>query len=111
MTENQREVCSPLLKREFSVKPILDFLIGHTYRFWSWGSTKYSNVSDKGLFFKVNGNHHKGYVLITLDWSDTFDVHIINTKNRVIDTFTGVYIDQLFDVIDERIEKIPTYTH
>jgi hypothetical protein len=57
----------------------------------------------------VNGHHHKGYVFVALDWSDTFDVHIINTQGRVLNTYNEVYIDELFNVIDNRIEKIKEY--
>jgi hypothetical protein len=109
MTIKQFEFCKPLLKREFDVKEILVFLQRYNFRFWSWGSKNFSNVMDKGLLFKVNGHHHKGYILITLDWSDTFDVHIINTRGKVLDTYTEVYIDRLFETIDNRIEKIKEY--
>ncbi len=109
MTIKQFEFCKSHLKREFDVKEILVFLQRYNFRFWSWGSKNFSNVDDKGLLFKVNGHHHKGYVLITLDWMDTFDVHIINTRGRVLDTFEGVYIDQLFETIDNRVERIKEY--
>ena len=109
MTTKQMEVCKPLLKRDFNVKEILQFFGRYGFMFWSWGANGFTNVENKGLFFKVNGHHHKGYVLITLDWSDTFDVHIINTSGKVLDTYTEVYIDRLFETIDNRIEKIKEY--
>lgn len=103
------EVSTSLTKMEFGTKELQLFLIRHGFRFWSWGATNFWNVLGRGLLFKVNGHHHKGYVLIGLDYSDTFDVYFISTHGNVVDEKHMVYIDMLFDIIDERIEKIPEY--
>jgi len=75
----------------------------------SWGFRSPMNLDNRGLQFKVNGHHHSGDVLITLDGSDTYTVFIINNRGRVLDTFEGVYFDDLFTIIDNRIERIAEY--
>lgn len=112
MTKNVIEKCKELTKkgkREFDVKQVLSLFNHHGFKFWSWGSSKFTNLEDKGLLFKVNGHHHKGYVFITLDFSDTFDVYIISTHGNVLNEYNLIYVDMLFDTIDTRIEKIPEY--
>ena len=79
----------------------------NTIRVMSWGVTTRTNFENKGLCLKVNGHHHKGYVLITLDWSDTYDVHMINNRGVVLKTFEQVYFDDLNTIIDGYVEDIP----
>lgn len=63
-----------------------------------------------GLIFKVNGHHHKGSVLITLAWDDTYTVRFINNHyQEVKDKLEMVYCDLLQNSIDEVIEQLPTY--
>ena len=109
MTNKLKEKCKELIKREFRVGDTLILLQSNGFKFWSWGSSNFTNFENKGLLFKVNGYHHKGYVLITLDWTDTYDVYILSTHGNVIDTYNMVYFDMLFDIIDNRVERIPEY--
>jgi len=101
--------CKELLKMKFDVRETLEVLTYDISKFWSWGSKQLCNIDNKGLIFKVNGHHHKGWVLITLDWTDTYTVHIISNSGVVLDTYEMVYFDDLFNRIDVRIEKIPEY--
>jgi hypothetical protein len=110
MTKNELfEVVNPLVKMEFNVNETLTLLVSNGFKYWSWGVSQKINYRNKGLLLKVSGHHHKGLVLITLDWSDTYSVHIISNKGVIQDTFEGVYFDNLFDVIDNRIEFIEKY--
>ena len=59
---------------------------------------------------EVSGNHHKGSVLITLGWDDTYNVYIINNRGRVLNEYKGIYFDVLVEVIDNRIERIKEYS-
>ena len=68
-----------------------------------------TNIENKGLMFKVNGHHHKGYVLITLDWMDTYDVHLVTTHGNIVKSFEMVYFDMLVEIIDNNIERIEEY--
>ena len=99
-----------VFEREFNPKEIAVFLSRHGYKFWSWGVSNIYPASNKGLVLKVNGHHLKGgYVVITLDYSDTFRINYLNRVGRLINTDTDVYIDELFNTIDRQIEYIPEY--
>ena len=101
----------PLCKMEFNVTETLQVLMTNKPMYWSWGVTDLTSLESKGLVFKVRGHHHKGWVLITLDWTDTYNVDIINNKGEVIQHFDMVYFDMLSEIIDNRIERIPEYQH
>lgn len=96
--------------REFNPNETLQLLNSYGYRFWSWGANGFKNIINKALFFKVQGHHHKGYVLITLNGADLYEVRLLTTKGNVKETITDLYFDQLFDAIDEKVERIPDYT-
>jgi hypothetical protein len=98
-----------LLKMEFNVRETLSVLKHNQSIFWSWGVSRLTNVMNKGLMFKVNGHHHKGYVLITLDWSDTYNVHLITTHGNIVKSFDMVYFDDLVEIIDNNVERIKEY--
>jgi len=101
----------PLFKREFNTSETLKVLTHNKTIYWSWGVSQLFNCNDKGLLLKVNGHHHKQYVLITLDWDDTYKVDYLNRNLRVTDTQENIYFDQLTEFIDNRIERIGEYTH
>ncbi len=98
-----------LYQREFDTNETLKVLTHNKTIYWSWGVSKLFNCSNKGLFLKVNGHHHKQYVLITLSWDDTYKVDYLNRNLKVIDTQENLYFDQLVEFIDNRIERIGEY--
>lgn len=104
------EVCFPLLEREFDLKETMSVLTYNKVTYWSWGVSKRQNLNDKGLLLDVNGNHHKGSVLITLGWNDTYCVYIINNRGKILNEYKEVYFDVLTELIDNRIEKIKEYS-
>ena len=103
------KVCFPLLEREFNLNETISVLTHNPSIFWSWGVSKRQNLNDKGLLLDVNGHHHKGSVLITLSWNDTYSVYIINNRGKILDEYKEVYFDVLTEVIDNRIERIKEY--
>ena len=105
------QVVPPLLEREFSVGETMSVLTHNRNIFFSWGVTKVHNFNDKGLLMKVSGHHHKGWVLVTLGWNDTYTVHIISNKGVIKDKYEEVYFDVLTEIIDNRIERIKEYQH
>jgi len=111
MTDKFKSVLKGLVKMEFNINETLQLLSSNKGIFWSWGASNFTNFENKGLLFKVNGHHHKGYVFITLDWSDTYTVDIISTQGNIKNTYEMVYFDMLVDIIDNRIEKIANYTY
>ena len=111
MTTEFLNVCKSLVQREFNPKETANLLTSYGFKFWSWGCSKMSNFINKGLLLKVSGHHHKGYVFITLNWMDVYDVHLITTRGRIKETIKDVYFENLFDVIDTKIERIPEYSN
>jgi hypothetical protein len=99
-------------------KPMSDLTIAKTIReqllafgrikVMSWGARGWTGGEDF-LRFRVSARRHKGYVKITLNGMDLYDVELISMKNEVKDTINGLYFDQLADVIDQKIEYIPAY--
>ena len=76
---------------------------------WSWGAHAWMVNKDLWLRFKVQGHHHKGHVYIVLAWNDTFTVYYTTSRGKIVDKREEVYIDELVQVIDKRVEKIEAY--
>jgi hypothetical protein len=112
MTKKLVQTVQGLLERDVNpnetMRQLLHFGNG---RILSWGMTTRTNFQNKGLLLKVSGHHHKGYVLIVLGWDDVYKFYLISTHGVLKQSVEGVYFDELFDKIDEKIEKIPEYTH
>ena len=111
MTNQIKSVSLSLLKREYSVSELSTNIRSLGPIVWSWGMSAVWNLDNKGLIFRVNGHHHKGWVLITLNWDDTFEVHLINKDSSIKKTFDMVYIDSLIETIDTAVEKIADYEY
>jgi hypothetical protein len=111
MNPELAKVINEKLKCEFNIRETIQVLGRNMNIFWSWGVTTKANFNNKGLLLKVSGHHHKGYVLITLAWDDTYTVDIISTHGNVKDTYTEIYVDNLVETIDDRIERIEKYVN
>jgi len=98
-----------LLMSEFNTDETLSILRNNISIFWSWGVERYFNVEDRGLMMKVNGHHHKGWVLITLGSDDWYRVHILTKYGEILDLYDGVCFDELIHIIDDRIEWVDEY--
>ena len=96
-------------EREFNTRETLLLLQQNKSIFWSWGVSKMVNLQNKGLMFKVSGHHHKGWVLVTLGWEDLYKVYIVSNTGKYLDEYTGIFFEDLQEVIDNRIEKIADY--
>lgn len=110
----------PLLEISFNVSETSALLKREGFRFLSWGCDKMIAVEStekdkygtmaKGLLLHVNGHHHKGFCLITLNGNDTYTFRLLNNQfNQKGETVTDIYFDELFDRIDKLIEYIPAY--
>lgn len=97
-------------EREFDPRQTLEVLTHNKMTYWSWGVEKLLNMFNKGLCLKVNGHHHKGWVIITLSYLDTYSVYMVSNGGKLKNEYHEVYFDQLTEIIDNRIEKIPEYT-
>ena len=99
-----------LAEREFDVNECFQQVLTRNRSiYWSWGVSKNASVKDRCILLKVNGHHHKGWVGITLGWMDTFDVHIIKMNGDILETIKDVYVFDLVETKDNRIEKIEAY--
>jgi hypothetical protein len=76
---------------------------------WSWGAHGWTNIENKCLRFKVRGHHFKGYVHIIVNGLDLFDVFYVSTHGNIKDVSKDVYIEDLVDTIDIKVERIPEY--
>jgi hypothetical protein len=110
MTKVFNEVVRGLYKDEFSIKETMQVVKNNIMVYFSWGVSATYNYENKALVLKVNAHHHKGYVVITLDWNDTYIVNIVKTSGRIVATYENVYFDCLQEIIDEKIERIEEYS-
>jgi len=95
--------------REMDVNQPFSLIKARRTIMWSWGARNWTNINNKGLLFRVSGFKHKGKVLIALNGSDLYNVILLNTRDRVIDTIEDLYFDDLVNAIDNRIEKTENY--
>ena len=108
-TENYQKIVA-LLKDSMNPQETMNQLkAGGVAKLMSWGARDYTNFQNKGLLFKVSGFKHKGYVLITLDYNDTYTVYLMNNRCEIKETLEMVYCDELTDRIDRHVEKTENY--
>lgn len=80
------------------------------FKVMSWGCDTRKLVGDKNsLTIKVNARRHKGWVKITLNELDMYDVELIGKDCQVKQKIEGLYWDNLTESIDREIELIPSY--
>jgi hypothetical protein len=101
---------SDYAQREFNPQETLQWLKQDQTIYWSWGVSKLVNMDNQGLLLRVNGHHLNGWVLITLDWNDTYTVRYLTSHfNESLESDTNVYCDVLQRTIDNKIERINEY--
>lgn len=76
---------------------------------WSWGANNWTKMNDYSLRFTVNGHHFKGHIYLVVNGSDLFDIYLTSNRGNIKDILTDIYLEDLIDVIDRRIERIPEY--
>lgn len=109
MTTQFIKLIQQLQKRNFDPTETMQWLTSDRNTYWSWGVSKKINFNNVALALKVSAHHWKGYVVITLDWNDTYIVSLVTTTGRIHKTIEGVYCDELAYHIDQQIEYIPEY--
>ncbi len=110
MTSDNVKKIEKLLKDFLNPQETLNQLkAGGVEKLMSWAARDYVNFQGKGLLFKVSGFKHKGYVLITLDFNDTYTVYLLNNRCEIKETLEMVYCDELTDRIDSYVEKTDNY--
>ena len=97
-------------QRPFDTREVAVNLRRHAFvTVMSWGARAWKVYKDMFLRFMVSGHHHKGHVYIILGWDDTFTLYYTTSKGKIVDKREGVYVDELIDVIDKRVEYIEQY--
>jgi hypothetical protein len=81
---------------------------GGMTKVWSWGSHAWKG-GDNFLTFRVTGHLFRGVVKITLNSLDLYDIELMKLNGTVEKTINNIYNDQLTDVIDRVVERIPQY--
>jgi hypothetical protein len=110
MTNENAQKVRALYLDSFNVKETMSQLqAGGKLKLMSWGFRNPTNFEDKGLLFRVSGFKHKGYVLITLAFDDTYTVHLLNLKCEIVKKMEMVYCDELTERIDNEVEKVQDY--
>ena len=69
----------------------------------SWGAHNWKGGEDF-LEFKVQGFKLKGYVRITLNGLDLYDITFKNLKGEVVKEIKDVYNEDMVDLIDNEVE-------
>ena len=82
--------------------------------FLSWGARnfQYAVTEDNNyptLRFKVNGLKFKGYVHIIYNPADYYEIEFVSTHGNLKNRVEMCYCDQLQEIIDNYVEKIPEY--
>jgi hypothetical protein len=103
------ELIDTLVQRDFNPAETLQVIQHNKSVYWSWGVESKVNYYDKALLLIVNGHHHKGLLVITLAWNDTYSFHLINKDDTVKESIHEVYFDELQERIDKKIEYINDY--
>jgi hypothetical protein len=98
-----------LLQRDFEVSETVQLLQLNKTIYWSWGVESLLNFKNKGLLLKVNGHHHKGWLLIILAWDDTYSYYLLEGNKTIKKEQHNVYFDMLTDMLDKDIEYIEDY--
>lgn len=92
-------------ERKFDPQTTLEQLMVKKEIVWCWGAKNFRAAGNDALIFEVNGYKHKGFVVITLGFMDTYDIHLLNRDGEQKGiTLRDVYCDQLTMVIDALVE-------
>ena len=95
--------------RDLDVRELLSYFQMHKSLFWSWGARDFQNGYDRFMRMTVSGHHPKGHVYIRVNGLDLFDVYLTSNRGTIKHVINDVYIEDLFEILDNRIEKIDKY--
>jgi hypothetical protein len=111
MSVKKMDVLRSVGERSFNQQETIQLLKLKPIWLMSWAARNFTTFGDKVLFFVVSGCHHKGIVLITLAWDDTYTVRLLSNQWNEKAKFVNVYFDELAELIDTKVERIKDYTN
>jgi hypothetical protein len=76
---------------------------------WSWGTRGYSNYENLFLRFRVSGHLFHGAIFIGVNGKDLFDIYLCNLQGNIKEVINDIYIEDLIDTIDRKVERIGAY--
>lgn len=85
--------------------------ISRTIKVITWGARGWSNWNNNALAFRVSARRHKGIVVIAPNGLDLFNVYLLNMQRKVKEVIENVYVEDVVDTIDRKIEFISQYKH
>ena len=109
MSVKKVQVLNTASERSFDPRETMQWLTRNKLWVMTWAARNFTNFENKALFFNVSGHHHKGIVLITLAWNDTYTVRLLSTQWNEKAKFENVYCDQLAELVDTKVERIKKY--
>jgi hypothetical protein len=95
--------------RELNCQELVQFLLAHRAITWSWAIRNFINGYNMFLRFTVSGHHHKGHVYIALNGLDLFDIYLTTNRGTIKQVINDIYIEDLVEILDRKIEKIDKY--
>jgi hypothetical protein len=91
---------------EFNPIKIHDMiLMSGTSRVWSWGHHRQRIIPKKAYIFKVNGDLHKGSVVIVLNCFDLFRIYYTDADGVIKNISDNIFIDDLVETIHKNVKK------
>lgn len=101
--ETNKHTCRPIYDVEQLVRAM-----SRNQIVWCWGAQGWT-VNDKRLVkflrFKVNARYFRGWVYLTVNGLDLFNVYYTNYKNEIQHKDEDVYLEDLIMRIDGSIES------
>lgn len=101
--------------REFYSMDELHSIMRGNVKVWSWGAHDYRNIENKILRFKVGGRHFKGLVWIAVNGADLFNIYFSKGRRsengcyELVEKISDIFIEDLLDTIDKKVEYMPNY--
>jgi hypothetical protein len=84
---------------------LMAILNPRSVEFWTWGVVGLTKVQNKALKFQTSGLKHAGYVYITVNGMDLFDIYLTDLDGNLVKEITDLYDDMVFSTLDEEIES------
>jgi hypothetical protein len=98
--------------RAFNINDGLALLQSGGFVTMSWGIENIISLKNggevSGMAFNVNGNHFKGTIILSVNFMDLYEIRFMQ-NGEIVDTMTDVYVMDVINQIDKKVEKIPEY--
>ena len=97
--------------REFySMQEFVNAIRG-TLKVITWGAHNWIKIDKYTLRFTVQAHRHTGHIYVVVNGLDYFDIYLTTNRGNIVEIINDIDISSFINVIDEKIERIPKYTH